>query len=57
MSSTQAATATNRLLAALPRKDGQRFMAGCEPVELELGEILAKPGERISQVYFPTDSF
>lgn len=49
--------AANRLLAALPRKDRQHFLAGCEPVELGFAEILAEPGERILQVYFPTRSF
>jgi CRP-like cAMP-binding protein len=54
---TKPAPAANRLLATLPRKDRQRFMAGCEPVELVFAEILAEPGEPIRHVYFPTESF
>lgn len=49
--------AENRLLAALPRKDRQHFLSGCEQVELFLGNILCEPGETIRYVYFPTDSF
>jgi CRP-like cAMP-binding protein len=48
--------AENRLLAALPRKDRLRILAGCEVVELACGDILTVPGERIHHVYFPTDS-
>jgi len=54
---TQSVPATNRLLAALPRKDRQRFLADCEPVNLVFDEILAEPGERIRQVFFPTESY
>ncbi|MFO7602201.1 MAG: Crp/Fnr family transcriptional regulator [Gammaproteobacteria bacterium] len=47
----------NRILAALPREDRQRFLAECEPVDLVFAEILAEPGERIRHAWFPNKSF
>ncbi|WP_299198507.1 Crp/Fnr family transcriptional regulator [uncultured Amphritea sp.] len=47
----------NHLLETLTRKDRQHFLANCTPVELVFADILAEPGEPISHVYFPTDSF
>jgi CRP-like cAMP-binding protein len=35
----------------------ERFLSGCELVELTLGETLAKPGEPMRDVYFPTESY
>lgn len=56
MPSAKHAVPTNRLLAALPRKDRERFLAGCESVDLEFADILSEPGERLDHVYFPLDS-
>lgn len=57
MSTSKPVPVANRLLAALPSNDRQRFLADCEPVELTFAQPLAEPGERILHVYFPTDSF
>ena len=54
MPSTDSAPVGNLLLAALPRKDRLRFLAGCETVELVFADILSEPGNRIRHVYFPT---
>jgi len=47
----------NRLLAALPDQDRRAVLANCESVELRRGEVINEPGDRIRDVYFPTDSF
>ena len=33
------------------------MLAGCETVELAFADVLYTPGERLSHVYFPTESF
>ena len=57
MPSTQRATAVNRLLEALPSIDLRRLLAECETVEVAFADVLYTPGERLSHVYFPLDSF
>jgi len=44
------------VLAALPRKDYQRLLAGSEPVTLTFGKVLYEPGQTIRHVYFPNDA-
>lgn len=47
----------NRLLAALPADERERFLAACTPVELVFGSVLHEEGERMRHVYFPIASF
>lgn len=51
------AIAENHLIELLPREDRLRLLSICEPVQLELSEILSKHGEHTHHVYFPTNSF
>jgi CRP-like cAMP-binding protein len=44
----------NHLLALLPRKHQQLFVAQSEEVELEFGDIISEEGDLIRHVYFPT---
>ncbi|WP_313919612.1 Crp/Fnr family transcriptional regulator [Tahibacter sp.] len=45
---------TNRLLAALPEPDWQRWLLQLEWVSLPLGHVLCESGITLKHVYFPT---
>lgn len=51
------APTVNRLIELLPRKDRVRLLALCDPVALELSDVLCEPGKPVRHVYFPTGSF
>lgn len=44
----------NRLLAALPEAELQRWLPHLEYVDMPLGEVLYEAGSTLSHVYFPT---
>jgi CRP-like cAMP-binding protein len=46
----------NRLLAALPRDEYERFAPHLEEVSLALSQVLFRPDDEIAYAYFPTDS-
>ncbi|NYS62038.1 Crp/Fnr family transcriptional regulator [Vreelandella salicampi] len=46
---------TNRLIESLPEEERKRFLADCEIVEMEFGQMLVEPGEIISHAIFPLD--
>jgi CRP-like cAMP-binding protein len=48
---------SSRLLSFLPAKDRSSFIARCDQVELEFGQVLAMPDKRIADVYFPLTGF
>ncbi|MGE0114323.1 MAG: Crp/Fnr family transcriptional regulator [Steroidobacteraceae bacterium] len=45
------------MLSNLPARSRLEFLANCEPVEIKLAEVLCEPGDAISHVYFPLNSF
>ena len=46
----------NLILNALPEEDFKRLLPDLEPVELKLGQVLCRPEELISHIYFPNNS-
>jgi CRP-like cAMP-binding protein len=46
----------NRLLALMPNSQYERLLSGLKSVNLDFGEVLYEPGDRIKHVYFPNDS-
>ena len=50
------AAPTNRLLLALPARERRRVLAASETVELVLGQVLMRPGARVTTAYFPVDA-
>lgn len=53
MSIAKTIPATNSVLRALSRKDGQRLLVRHEQVKLKYGDILCEPGKQLRHVYFP----
>jgi CRP-like cAMP-binding protein len=54
VTSSTSSARQNRLLAALPDAEWQRWLPQLELVDLPLGEVLYEPGSTLSHVYFPT---
>lgn len=50
-------SAENRLVRALPRSDRLHLLALCEPVRLELSQVLVEAGAPLNQVLLPVDGF
>ena len=46
----------NKLLAALPEAEWERWLPQLEWVQMPLGQVLCESGRTISHVYFPTNS-
>ena len=48
-------TTQNRLIAALPSAEAERWLPLLEPVDMPLGSVLYESGGTLSHVYFPDD--
>jgi CRP-like cAMP-binding protein len=47
---------TNRILSGLPAKARAQVLAACEPVALKFLDTVADPGDKMTHVYFSTQS-
>jgi len=47
----------NRLIEGLPRRDQDRILERCAPVDLKFGDVLCAPGQPYLHVYFPLTGF
>jgi CRP-like cAMP-binding protein len=47
----------NKLLDALPRREREHLVDGCEEVNLAMSEVLFEPGDHVRHVQFPTTGF
>jgi CRP-like cAMP-binding protein len=50
------AVRANRLLARLAGTNREHLLASCEPVDLQLGQVLLRPGVRATHAWFPIDA-
>lgn len=57
MSGAKQLPVVNRLIAGLPRKERDRVLQHCEPVDLVFGTTLCEPDEPYRHVYFPLAGF
>jgi CRP-like cAMP-binding protein len=46
----------NRLLEGLAGTHRERFLASCEPADLQVGQVLMRPGMRATHAWFPVDA-
>jgi CRP-like cAMP-binding protein len=53
----QPVLAVNALIASLPAADRELVLRACEEIDLETGQFVCQPGERIGHVYFPVGSY
>jgi CRP-like cAMP-binding protein len=57
MSTALSLPVVNRLINNLPRKERNRILERCDPVDLVFGTILCEPGDSYRYVYFPLIGF